>query len=86
MRLAPLFSSTTQQIKNLDSKLHAASPRSSRPSSKNTKFNLLDISLHNINRIKHDKYILKALLSELFTCDVVCLNEINLTQKEGKFI
>src|SRR6266542_5384373 len=53
---------------------------------KNTKFNLLDISLHNINGIKRDKNNLTSLLEELSTSDIVCLNETNLTQREGKFM
>jgi len=54
--------------------------------SKNTKFNLLNISLHNINGIKRDKNNLTSLLEELSTSDIVYLNQINLTQREGKFM
>jgi len=46
----------------------------------------MDIAVHNINGIKRDKNILSALLDELADCDVVCLNETNLTQREGKFL
>jgi len=56
------------------------------PRSKHSKFNLLDIAIHNINGIKRDKNILHALLNELSASDVVCLNETNMTQRDRKFL
>ncbi len=76
----------TRQLKNIDANLRKSPVTQSQNQSKREKFNLLDIAVHNINGIKLNKNILSALLDELTECDVVCLNETNLTQREGKFL